>query len=350
MCRLRDLIGFVPQDDILMTDLTVRENILHSARVRIGNMMKDHRIQQFVESLISHLGLDRVRNQIVGDVAKRGISGGERKRVSVALELAALPHVLVLDEPTSGLDARSALSLIEILKKLTRHHVTVICVIHQPRAEIFAALDDVLLLNSGHQVYLGSAAESLDYFKELGCEIPINRNPADTILDIISDPNLLPFCGTSLTHSEHHSSTQQAPAGQLNMQLRNIRQKRASWSQQLYLAFLRGTKQHGRQWPSLLLEISSGAITGLLIGLANYEFRGHLFQGLFKPPFQLLSSAVSYRLLTEQGILCCVAIGEPSFDVTRAYADFPSSLGSAAGPAGVRTFGNESKYTTNFIY
>ncbi|KAJ5130795.1 uncharacterized protein N7515_006834 [Penicillium bovifimosum] len=304
--RLRDLVALVPQDDIMLPDMTVQENILYSSRIRLGGSRKDVEIRRYVDHLITSLGLSSVRNRLVGEVGGRGLSGGERKRVNIALELAAAPRIIVLDEPTSGLDAKTALSVIELLKSLTTHGVTVICVIHQPRPEIFSSLDDMLLLNRGRQIYFGAAADAKQCFVDAGYNFPVASNSADTMMDILS-------CYDNIDLCQHKKSSPGSP-GRDNRDLRAplsfVRQGRALWHRQVFLAFMRGVKQQTRQYPSFLLEIVTGAATGLLIGLSNYEFKGHLFQGLFHPPFQLLSSPVSYRLLTEQGMLLCLTIGK----------------------------------------
>jgi ABC-type multidrug transport system ATPase subunit len=166
--NLKELIGFVPQDDIVHPYLTVRENILHSARVRLGGVLTDREVEKRVQQLIQALGLSNVKDNLVGDPLRRGISGGERKRVNIALELIVAPRLLILDEPTSVLDAGAALSTIMLLKSLCRHGITVICVIHQPRVEIFEALDSLLLLRDGTQAYFGKASEAQKHFTDMG--------------------------------------------------------------------------------------------------------------------------------------------------------------------------------------
>lgn len=140
----------------------------------------------FVDSLISNLGLAKVQDSLVGDVAKRGVFGVERKRLNVALELAAAPSVLVLDRPTSGLDATTALSLIELLKGLSQQGVTIIYAVHQPRKEMFTALNDLLLLEAGKQVFFGQAQDAMVRLQGIKHDGVNNCNPADVVLDIIS--------------------------------------------------------------------------------------------------------------------------------------------------------------------
>merc|ERR1712157_594121 len=123
--------------------------------------------------------IDHIQNQIVGGVEERGISGGQRKRVNIGIELVAQPSVLFLDEPTSGLDASSSLAVCVSLKKMCELGMSSIMVIHQPRFSLFTLFDDVLLLGKGGQtVYLGPSLGVKPYFESLGFEMPPDENPA----------------------------------------------------------------------------------------------------------------------------------------------------------------------------
>ncbi|KAL8687702.1 MAG: hypothetical protein Q9218_006202 [Villophora microphyllina] len=165
--RYKKIIGYVPQDDIVLPELTVRENILHSARIRLPSSWTDAQIQRHVDILISCLQLAHVKDSLVGSAAKPVISGGQRKRVSIGIELAAAPMALFLDEPTSGLDATSASSIMMTLKELSRLNITVITIIHQPRAEIFESLDSLMLFGRGRVIYQGLERDVQPYFENL---------------------------------------------------------------------------------------------------------------------------------------------------------------------------------------
>ncbi|KAI7494038.1 hypothetical protein KC367_g8319 [Hortaea werneckii] len=182
----RKAIGYVPQDDILVPELTVRENILHSARCRLPARWRDKAIQTHVDALLGCLQLSHVQDSRVGDVNRPGISGGQRKRTSIGIELAAAPMAIFLDEPTSGLDAASAASMMRLLKGISRLGVTIIAVVHQPREQIFYRFDQVLLLAQGRMVYSGPTGGMEEYFEEMGFQFPLRANPADTLMDIIT--------------------------------------------------------------------------------------------------------------------------------------------------------------------
>ncbi|KAI8902367.1 P-loop containing nucleoside triphosphate hydrolase protein [Globomyces pollinis-pini] len=178
---------YVQQHDYLMPYLTVRETLRYTSELRLpSNLSRDDKYA-IVESVINELGLKECANTIIGDEWKKGISGGEKRRVSVGCQLLSNPSILFLDEPTTGLDAYTAFNLIETLKKLSRKGRTVFITIHQPRSDIFELFDSVILLSKGKTVYAGAAGSSLlSYLKDLDYHCPEDTNPADYVIDIIS--------------------------------------------------------------------------------------------------------------------------------------------------------------------
>mmetsp|Transcript_5854 Transcript_5854/g.12411 ORF Transcript_5854/g.12411 Transcript_5854/m.12411 type:complete len:718 (-) Transcript_5854:1542-3695(-) len=163
----KHFVGFVPQDDILYGELTVKENFLFAGRFRLPKGTPANEIVELAEEVIASLGLVKVRDSIVGDVRRRGISGGEKKRVNIGLELMSKPRILFLDEPTSGLDASSSSLVMESLKKLVHDHgVTVTAVIHQPRKFVYDLFDNIILLCSGGKMaYHGPTKNATAYFE-----------------------------------------------------------------------------------------------------------------------------------------------------------------------------------------
>lgn len=181
------VMGFVPQDDIVHESLTVGEQIRFSAELRNAAGTSIARTRLITEDVLNVMQIDHIQNCIVGGVGSRGISGGQRKRVNIGLELAANPTILFLDEPTSGLDSTSSLTIVNSLKKMTQLGMTSIMVIHQPRYSLFTLFDDVLLLGKGGRtVYLGPSLGAKPYLEKIGFEMPTNENPADWIMDVIS--------------------------------------------------------------------------------------------------------------------------------------------------------------------
>ncbi|XP_051919262.1 broad substrate specificity ATP-binding cassette transporter ABCG2 [Hippocampus zosterae] len=180
------LSGYVVQDDVVMGTLTVRENFSFSAALRLPSSVSRAVKEQKVVQLIQELGLSRVADSRVGTQLIRGISGGERKRTNIGMELIIDPPVLFLDEPTTGLDASTANSVLTLLKRMANSGRTIILSIHQPRYSIYRLFDSLTLLVNGRQVYHGPAHSALDYFSEIGYVCEPHNNPADFFLDVIN--------------------------------------------------------------------------------------------------------------------------------------------------------------------
>ncbi|KAK2852334.1 hypothetical protein Q7C36_007535 [Tachysurus vachellii] len=180
------LSGYVVQDDVVMGTLTVRENLRFSAALRLSSSVKQKEKEARVNRLISELGLSKVADRRVGTQLIRGISGGERKRTSIGMEMIIDPSVLFLDEPTTGLDASTANSVLLLLKRMANNGRTIIMSIHQPRYSIYQLFDNLTLLVNGKQVYHGLTHNALDYFANIGYECEAHNNPADFFLDVIN--------------------------------------------------------------------------------------------------------------------------------------------------------------------
>ncbi|XP_059384535.1 broad substrate specificity ATP-binding cassette transporter ABCG2-like [Carassius carassius] len=180
------LSGYVVQDDVVMGTLTVRENLRFSAALRLPKSIRQREKDEKIERLIQELGLTKVADSRVGTQLIRGVSGGERKRTSIGMELIFDPPVLFLDEPTTGLDASTANSVLMLLKRMANSSRTIILSIHQPRYSIYRLFDSLTLLLGGRLVYHGPAQEALDYFSQIGYICEPHNNPADFFLDVIN--------------------------------------------------------------------------------------------------------------------------------------------------------------------
>ncbi|KAL8805817.1 MAG: hypothetical protein Q9182_001729 [Xanthomendoza sp. 2 TL-2023] len=357
--KYKKIIGYVPQDDIVLPELTVRENILHSARIRLPSTWGDEQIQKHVDILISCLQLAHVKDSLVGSAATPVISGGQRKRVSIGIELAAAPMALFLDEPTSGLDATSASSIMMTLKELSRLNITVITIIHQPRAEIFGSLDSLILFGKGRVIYQGPEREVQPYFENLGFDFPRSGNPADTIMDIIAGQGHLykPSGDTGIwslihnwkqrqdsqkQHRESNASTistlpptpqprlsnthitpnttstaltltsstsNNTKAAEVLSLRRSINSRGAPFHKQIYHCLLRSLLQQYRLRSSFFFEIGVSALGGFLIGLAQFKAEGINFRGYYLPPYTILSSSIDYSSVPQMALLVGIAIG-----------------------------------------
>lgn len=187
------VLGYVPQDDLLIEDLTVFENLYYAACLCFKNKTKAEIISQ-VEQTLLNLGLFEKRNLKVGSPHNKVISGGQRKRLNIALEMIREPSVLLLDEPTSGLSSRDSENLMDLLRELALKGKLVISVIHQPSSEIFKMFDNILIMDQrGSMAYYGNPVDAVIYFKTLDAQINAsvgecpscgNINP-ETIFSII---------------------------------------------------------------------------------------------------------------------------------------------------------------------
>eukprot|EP00824_Muranothrix_gubernata_P014698 TRINITY_DN30483_c0_g1_i1.p1 TRINITY_DN30483_c0_g1~~TRINITY_DN30483_c0_g1_i1.p1 ORF type:complete len:660 (-),score=144.47 TRINITY_DN30483_c0_g1_i1:42-1739(-) len=198
------IAAYVQQEDVLMGTSTVRETLMFSARLRLPKSMSLEKKERRVACLMDELNLTSCQNTLIGTAYKRGVSGGEKKRASIGVELVTQPSVLFLDEPTSGLDASNAYSLMKTLKNLAANGRTVVCSVHQPRSNIFNMLDRLILLHSGRIVFQGSAKEVVPFFSQMGYEISPHTNPADFIMDVMTetetrDWTVKPVAGTDTT-------------------------------------------------------------------------------------------------------------------------------------------------------
>jgi ABC-type multidrug transport system ATPase subunit len=165
--QLEGAIGYVPQDDLLIEDLTVFQNLYYAAKLCFGKF-SDAQLEQLVNKTLSDLGLAETANLKVGNAMNKTISGGERKRLNIGLELLRAPQILFVDEPTSGLSSRDSLNIMDLLKDLTLEGKLVFVVIHQPSSDIFKMFDKMLIMDTGgFPIYYGVPEESINYFKSL---------------------------------------------------------------------------------------------------------------------------------------------------------------------------------------
>ncbi|MCO5567750.1 hypothetical protein L7F22_021444 [Adiantum nelumboides] len=181
---LKRRMGFVMQDDILHSHLTVLETLQYAALLRLpGSLSKADKLCRAME-VISLLGLESCKDTIIGEPFLHGISGGERKRVSVGCEILINPSLLFLDEPTSGLDSTIALRIVQILQGFSKVGRSVVTTIHQPSSRLFHMFDNLILLSEGHIVYFGEAQAAMEYFSSIQLRPLIAMNPADFLLDV----------------------------------------------------------------------------------------------------------------------------------------------------------------------
>ncbi|KAG2242570.1 hypothetical protein Bca52824_095581 [Brassica carinata] len=289
---LKSKIGFVTQDDVLFPHLTVKETLTYAARLRLPKTLTREQKEQRAIEVIQELAF------------VRGVSGGERKRVSIGNEIIINPSLLLLDEPTSGLDSTTALRTIQMLHDIAEAGKTVITTIHQPSSRLFHRFDKLILLGRGNLLYFGKSSEALVYFSSIGCSPLITMNPAEFLLDLangnindISVPSELedrvqvgnsgrePQTGkpspaavheylveayeTRVAEQEKKKLTDPVPLDEEAKAkvLRLKRQWGASWWEQYCILFSRGLKERRHEyfsWLRVTQVLSTAVILGLL--------------------------------------------------------------------------------------
>ena len=356
-----DVVGFVPQNDIMTAYRRVKEVLRINADFRLSRSVSSEVKDQIVEDVMKLLGLYDIRNTIIGDEKRRGISGGQKKRVNIGMELVSQPSMLFLgmlvsfvhkmtystclflffydfhdkmtnfiDEPTSGLDATCSNEVIQVLKAIAQRGTTVAVVLHQPRYEIFEQFDNVILLaKGGKTVYMGPTKQAVKYFENIGYNMPQNMNPADYLMDVISGD-------VQATQNEkNHASIQEAVLAEdlpnawfelqgdtelaekysmaKNSHFQTVgsnfdyeKRTRATFIQQIWMVICRAVITKFRQRMTLSTDIIMITIAGLVVGFAGDSAKfsavpNNLFMVGLTSSF--CSAAVSLRLFGEDKLV-----------------------------------------------
>ncbi|CAN6478097.1 unnamed protein product [Victoria cruziana] len=272
-------IAYVRQEDIFFSQLTVRETLSLAAELQLPELSSSEDRDRYVNKLLLRMGLVNCADSSVGDAKVRGISGGEKKRLSLACELIASPSIIFADEPTTGLDAFQAERVMETLQQLSQDGHTVICSIHQPRGSVYAKFDDIVLLSEGVCVYTGPAEEALSYFMQLGYSCPDHVNPAEFLADLISVDYT---SAESIEHSqkrieglaEHFSSTVHLSPLSLQSRIKqgsrfarkSIRKQNVCWWRQFWLLLRRAWMQALRDGPTNIVRTRMSVASALIFG------------------------------------------------------------------------------------
>ncbi|KAL1826495.1 hypothetical protein ACET3Z_004907 [Daucus carota] len=189
---LKVISAYVMQDDLLFPMLTVEETLMFAAEFRLPITLTRSKKKLRVETLIDQLGLRNAANTVIGDEGHRGVSGGERRRVSIGIDIIHDPILMFLDEPTSGLDSTSAYMVVKVLQEIAKRGSIVIMTVHQPSYRILGLLDQLLFLSRGQTVYSGSPENLPLYFSDFGLPMPENADRTEFAVDQISELEAAP--------------------------------------------------------------------------------------------------------------------------------------------------------------
>jgi ATP-binding cassette subfamily G (WHITE) protein 2 len=304
--ELKRIAGYVMQDDLLNGSLTVEETLMYTAELRLPREFTDKQRRARLEDVMADMGLTHVRHVIIGTPMKKGISGGERKRLCVGMQLLNRPQLLFLDEPTSGLDSVTALDLLRTFHSLAHGKsqekaVTIVCSIHQPQSKIFNLFDSLILLKAGNTIYQGPRKEAMvnkhsqiltnhilfnffqETFRAAGFPCPLYTNPADHLLDVITPSKNGSSAENSnaVVSSEQQSVTDRAiTAAQapitidLNMGVTKRLAQMADlprnpiWHKQVRILLRRNFQEHLRESQVIIISLIQTVIIAVLIGTA----------------------------------------------------------------------------------
>ncbi|KAH9746495.1 ABC transporter G family member 7 [Citrus sinensis] len=275
--------AYVRQEDLFFSQLTVRETLSLAAELQLPEILSVEERDEYVNSLLFKLGLVSCADSNVGDAKVRGISGGEKKRLSLACELIASPSVIYADEPTTGLDAFQAEKVMEALRQLAQDGHTVICSIHQPRGSVYFKFDDIVLLTEGKLVYAGPARdEPLAYFSRFGYTCPDHVNPAEFLADLISvdyssaesvylsqkriDSLAESFLQRSSTILYASPLISREGYKKSKLQKRTIVKKKGGWWRQFWLLLRRAWMQASRDGPTNKVRARMSIASAIIFG------------------------------------------------------------------------------------
>lgn len=279
--RFAGRIGYVPQDDLLHPELTVREVLYYNARLKLPLEVSDAEIFEKIDRVCERLNLYRpgsaldVRDVPIGSPDKKGISGGQKKRVSLAIELLGDPEILFLDEPTSGLSSKDTKDVMVLLRRLTEEQgISVVITIHQPSLRVYELLDRVMYLKQGRLCYFGPAfPDSIQYFDP--AENPYVAGP-DAVMEKLDE-----HAEEELAVKFRQSSYYETYVGDRLRRLQEGREavpdrgggklRRSPLPVQFLKLCERYAKCKVRDWPSVVLLLAQAPVVGVLIGLIFWD-------------------------------------------------------------------------------
>ncbi|XP_025075548.1 ATP-binding cassette sub-family G member 1-like [Pogonomyrmex barbatus] len=279
----RKQVCYVPQQFDLLPFLTTRETLYIAARLKFDANQSKQAIYLIVNEIVENLNLSSCLETLASK-----LSGGERKRLSIGVEMIAKPHILLLDEPTSGLDSAASNQLINMLHDMAKANCTVICTIHQPSSQMVSLIDNIMVLDRGRCMYCGPKNEIINTYNIAGYMCPSFYNIVEFVLEVITGhrggdlENLHKICCSEYEKfklgCKHHESgpnsltiSKQKSEIDDKINVNSIIQKKSTWQQQKIL-FLRALICIKRDNTLTKLRLAAHVIIGLLLGVVFYNF------------------------------------------------------------------------------
>ncbi|KAG3124622.1 hypothetical protein PI126_g23157, partial [Phytophthora idaei] len=182
----RAVTSYVAQEDSLLGSFTVLETMRMAAKLSLPNSVTSKQIEARVDDVVEAMGLATCRHTLVGDIFRKGLSGGQKRRLSIAIELLSNPSILILDEPTSGLDSSATHNVMKFIVKLCAEGKTIVCTIHQPSSLVYDMFTNVVVLSAGQTVYCGPRRLMIPHFASAGYDCPTYMNPAEYFISLVN--------------------------------------------------------------------------------------------------------------------------------------------------------------------
>ncbi|OMJ96370.1 hypothetical protein SteCoe_121 [Stentor coeruleus] len=310
---------YVMQESIVLPTLTPREALTYAAKLKIkGN---DEFITERVNKVIKDLKLSKIADKFIGNEFIKGLSGGEKKRVCIGLELISEPQILILDEPTSGLDSPTAELIINLMKHQAEKGKTIILTIHQPSSNVFCMFDRLILMSEGQFIYQGCASKSLEYFSKIGYSCPDMTNPPDYFMRILyvrdrhfisnNEIEMLKLFVNSYKINEENVSKEinKTELAEINTQQTIFR---AGIVIEISILFERAWKNNLRNPFNVALKFIQSIVTAALVDLV-FQDLGYDMKGVQNRQGALFFSAVYFVFIPSQTSSIAFPIERPTF-------------------------------------
>jgi len=380
--KLSSRISYVMQDDRLLPHLTCYETLYYAGMLRLPRALTKVQKEEKIQQVILELGLRDCAHTRVGSSNSSGerLSGGERRRLSIAVQLLTHPSILFLDEPTSGLDSFTANRLMNTLLKIAHEqNRTIICTIHQPRTEVLNMFDKALLLSRGRIVYFGASNRMIPYFGRLGYHCPPHVNPADYLLDQISvDPRndkvyaeskqrlreLIKAFNDSPESAELTQELDRTPGNVRSRQKKTFDQQVANWPEVVSILVRRSYKSLFRNPTSIITRIAQVMAFAIILSLCytrigNDQIGIQNMQGFLYECFALVFVGIlnaNACYLTERDVFYRErsegAYGTSAFFTSYMLAEVPFEFASVLGYTLLTyaVIGLKMTWTAYFVY